>query len=201
MKDQFFTMCSISTLFTVFVSIYPFFLQLSNADMSKHEKQTAMSSRDIKPPEWMYPKMPMSEPSESKPSSLDAYLEFNPSSQFRKDCAWSYNVNSNNQECLRFCGYVKIGMMDSVANLRSSYVRNKIKLIHDVRRINEKAVYNGIMRCASRGYYDLCSKAMRNANCLFEYINSDWVDIDLIRVMGPGTSGGGSGSNYDGFPW
>ncbi|XP_065226821.1 uncharacterized protein LOC135850047 isoform X1 [Planococcus citri] len=198
MKVRFFKMCSITTMFSVFVLIFQFTLQLSNAEMSMADKKIAMSSKDIKPPEGMYPMMPMPG---GKMSSMDAFIDINPNSQFRKNCASSYHVNSNNEECLRFCGYAKIGMMDSGANLRSDYLRKKIKQLHKVRKINEKAVYNGIMRCASRGAYDICKKSRNNADCFYEYINSDWVDGDLAWALGPNRPGSGGDFDADDLPW
>ncbi|XP_065226822.1 uncharacterized protein LOC135850047 isoform X2 [Planococcus citri] len=191
-------MRSVTSLFIVFISSFPFLLQLCTV-IESTETKPEMSSRNIKPPKEMYPKMPMSK--SSKPSDMDAYISFDPSSRFKRECASRYGVDSRNRECLRFCGYVQIGMMDSGANLRSDYLRKKIKQLHKVRKINEKAVYNGIMRCASRGAYDICKKSRNNADCFYEYINSDWVDGDLAWALGPNRPGSGGDFDADDLPW
>ncbi|XP_065226823.1 uncharacterized protein LOC135850047 isoform X3 [Planococcus citri] len=149
---------------------------------------------------------------DTKTPRMDAIIQIQPSSKFRAECEKSIGAGKNrdlggtswdsiSQECMMYCAFRKIGMMDSGANLRSDYLRKKIKQLHKVRKINEKAVYNGIMRCASRGAYDICKKSRNNADCFYEYINSDWVDGDLAWALGPNRPGSGGDFDADDLPW
>ncbi|XP_065226824.1 uncharacterized protein LOC135850047 isoform X4 [Planococcus citri] len=178
-------MRSVTSLFIVFISSFPFLLQLCTV-IESTETKPEMSSRNIKPPKEMYPKMPMSK--SSKPSDMDAYISFDPSSRFKRECASRYGVDSRNRECLRFCGYVQIGMMDRNANLDKGYVWEKIKQVDGLQHINKRRAYSGIFNCATTAHYNLCSKSKRNAQCVFNYIDDEWIDLDLISVMGVGAS-------------
>ncbi|XP_065226826.1 uncharacterized protein LOC135850047 isoform X5 [Planococcus citri] len=131
---------------------------------------------------------------DTKTPRMDAIIQIQPSSKFRAECEKSIGAGKNrdlggtswdsiSQECMMYCAFRKIGMMDAHADLHKDYVESHLKY-HKRHGKSNKKVYESIRRCSTGSdRHHVCVKAMRNAYCMFDYLGDEWVEDDMANVM------------------
>ncbi|XP_065226828.1 uncharacterized protein LOC135850049 [Planococcus citri] len=171
----------INTQFTVFALILPFLLNVCYTSAKKHHHS---DSGDIMEPMMMSrssePMQPLNKSSMSAMMGDGVY----PSRGFIRKCHNTLtrnrvNQNPESEECLLFCGYMDIGMLNHNADVLKSYLTYRIP------ERNYKRSMDSIGRCLQKKGASrmVCTKATKNAWCVCQHVAKCEIVWELEDVV------------------